>query len=301
MPRDELADLSTFAAVAEARSFTRAAGRLGMSQSALSHAVRRLETRLGVRLLTRTSRSVAPTEAGDRLLASLQPALDQIDSGLEAVTALRSSPAGTLRISSADHAAETLLWPALRNLLRRFPDVKVEVVVDNNLVDIVAERFDAGVRLGAHIHQDMIAVPIGPDERLVVVGAPAYLNARPAPTTPDDLADHACIGRRASGSGGASPWRFVRNGQPMQVRVSGQLAFNRPEMIIDAALEGFGLACLLESQVRSHLEAGRLATVLDDWSPVVPGYHLYYPSRRHHPPAFQLLVEALRYRAGPSE
>lgn len=296
MPRDELADLSTFAAVAEARSFTRAAGRLGMSQSALSHAVRRLEARLGVRLLTRTSRSVSPTEAGERLLGSLRPALDQIDSGLEAVTALRSSPAGSLRITSADHAAETLLWPAIRDLLRRFPEVKVEVTVDNGLVDIVAERFDAGVRLGANIDRDMIAVPIGPEERVVVVGSPAYLDGRAAPITPDDLADHACITRRMPSLDGPAPWRFVRDGRPVQVRVAGPLALNRPEMIIQAAVDGFGLASALESQVREHLGDGRLREVLQDWSPTIPGYHLYYPSRRHHPPAFQLLVDQLRYR-----
>lgn len=299
MVRDELADLSTFAAVAEARSFTRAAGRLGMSQSALSHAVRRLESRLGVRLLTRTSRAVAPTEAGERLLDSLRPALAQIDGGLEAVTALRSSPAGTLRITSADHVAETRLWPALRVFLRRFPEVKVDVTVDNALVDVVADRFDAGVRLGANIDRDMIAVPIGPEERQVVVGSPDYLAKHRAPASPDDLSSHACITRRMPATDGPSRWRFVRNGQPVQVRVSGQLAFNRPEMIIEAALDGFGLACVLESQVSAPLADGRLVAVLEDWSFTTPGYHLYYPSRRHHPPAFQLLIDHLRYSKTP--
>jgi DNA-binding transcriptional LysR family regulator len=297
MLKDELPDLATFAAIAELGSFTRAAARLGMSQSALSHAVRRLEARLGVRLLTRTTRSVAPTAAGERLLASLRPALDQIGGGLEAIADLRETPSGSIRITSADHVAETILWPGLRGLLQRYPDVQVEVQVDNGLADIVAERFDAGVRLGANIDKDMVAVPIGPAERLVVVGSPAYLERHPAPRALDDLTRHDCIGRRMPSLGGLSAWTFVAQGRAQRVRTSGRLTFDRPEMILQAALDGFGLAYVLESQARPHLESGRLLACLSEWCPSFPGYHLYYPSRRHHSTAFQLLVDALRYRA----
>lgn len=293
---DELGSLAAFAAVAEARSFTRAAGRLGTSQSALSHKIRRLEGRLGIRLLTRTTRSVALTDAGSRLLETLAPALDDIKERLVALTGSETSPAGAVRISSADHAAETILWPALRTLLPRFPGISVEVNVDNGLVDIVADRFDAGIRLGGNLARDMIAVPIGPPERLTVVGSPDYLSANPAPINPADLRTHRCINRHLPTLGGLAPWEFSKNGSQERVRVTGQLAFNRPELIIEAALEGFGLACILASQVKPLVAEGRLISVLDDWCPEFPGYHLYYPSRRQHTLAFEIVRDALRYQ-----
>ncbi|WP_136685729.1 LysR family transcriptional regulator [Falsirhodobacter xinxiangensis] len=293
--KNELPDLATFAAVAEARSFTRAAGQLGMSQSALSHAIRRLEERMGVRLLTRSTRSIAPTEAGEHLLATLRPALDRIEGQVNALTTHRDQPAGTIRISSADHAAETILWPALQRFLSEYPGVTVEVQVENGFVDIVAERFDAGIRLGANVAKDMIAVPIGPPERLVVVASPAYLYRHPAPSAPRELVDHLCIDRTYPSRGGVSTWTFQKNGIEEKLRVNGRLVFNRPEMIVDAALAGFGIAYLLESQVQSHIDSGRLVKVLRDWCPSLPGYHLYYGSRRQHAAAFKLLVNALRF------
>lgn len=296
MFRDELGSLAAFVAVADAQSFTRAAGQMGVSQSALSHKIRRLEARLGVRLLTRTTRSVSLTEAGATLALTLRPALDSIDMQLGALVDGGDKPAGNLRISSADHAAETILWPALQRLLPQYPSINVEVVVDNELVDIVAQRFDAGIRLGKNLDKDMIAVPIGPPERQVIVGSAGYLAANPAPVRPEDLSTHRCISRRMPTLGGFSPWPFSKGGQQQKIRVSGQLAMNRPEMILEAAIAGFGLACLLESQAISAIRAGFLVAVLEDWCPSFPGYHLYYPNRRQNVPAFQVLVEALRYR-----
>ncbi|GFM53971.1 LysR family transcriptional regulator [Pseudomonas cichorii] len=299
MFHDEMGSLMAFAAVAEECSFTRAAGRLGTSQSALSHKIRRLEARLGVRLLTRTTRSVSPTHAGERLLETLKPALADITAQLKSLTDVRDKPAGTIRITTADHVAETILWPALNRLLPQYPDIEVEVTVDNGFVDIVAERYDAGIRLGKNVSKDMIAIPIGPMERCVIVGSPEYLAGHPVPTHPDQLASHQCINRRFPSLGGMAAWQFEKEGRQTQIRVSGQVAFNRPEMILEAALAGFGLASLLDSQVIRHVEAGRLVRVLDDWCPEFPGYHLYYPSRRQNTPAFQLLVEALRYGKDP--
>jgi DNA-binding transcriptional LysR family regulator len=296
--REELGDLAAFMAVAEARSFTKAAGRLGTSQSALSHTVRRLETRLGLRLLTRTTRSVAPTEAGDRLLETLQPAFEEIDARLSALTELREKPAGNIRITTGEHAARTILWPALEPLLREYPDINVDMSFDQGLTDIVSERFDAGVRLGEQVAQDMIAVRIGPEVRMSVVAAPSYLADHPAPLTPHDLTDHRCINLRLPTLGGLYAWEFEKDGREVKARVNGQLAFNDAQMIITAATAGFGLACLLEGQTTAHVNDGRLVRVLEDWSPPFPGYHLYYPSRRQPTPAFALLVEALRYR-GP--
>jgi DNA-binding transcriptional LysR family regulator len=296
--REELGDLAAFMAVAEARSFTKAAGRLGTSQSALSHTVRRLETRLGLRLLTRTTRSVAPTEAGERLLETLQPAFEEIDARLSALTELREKPAGNIRITTGEHAARTILWPALEPLLREYPDINVDMSFDQGLTDIVSERFDAGVRLGEQVAQDMIAVRIGPEVRMSVVAAPSYLADHPAPLTPHDLTDHRCINLRLPTLGGLYAWEFEKDGREVKARVNGQLAFNDAQMIITAATAGFGLACLLEGQTTAHVNDGRLVRVLEDWSPPFPGYHLYYPSRRQPTPAFALLVEALRYR-GP--
>jgi DNA-binding transcriptional LysR family regulator len=298
MRREELSDLAAFLAVAQDRSFTRAAAKLGTSQSALSHTVRRLEARLGLRLLTRTTRSVAPTEAGERLLETLGPALDDIEAKLDALGALRTRPAGTVRITTTEHAAEMILWPALQRFLPDYPDIKVELSVDNGFTDIVAERFDAGVRLGEQVAKDMIAVRVGPLERFVAVGAPSYFATRKPPRTPQELADHACINLRLPTSGGLYAWEFEKDGRPLRVRVEGQLAFNSTRLLLSGALAGFGIAYLPEDYVRSHIEEGRLVVVLGDWCPPFPGYHLYYPSRRQLSPAFALVVEALRYR-GP--
>lgn len=296
MRREELVDLNAFLTVAEERSFTRAAGRLNTSQSALSHTIRRLETRLGVRLLNRTTRSVAPTEAGERLIGTLRPALDGIGAELTALSALREKPAGTIRITTAEHAAKTILWPALERLLPDYPDIVVELFLDMGLTDIVTEQFDAGVRMGEQIAKDMIAVPIGPELRLIVVGAPSYLARHAAPRTPQDLADHACINLRLPTRGGLYAWEFEKDGRALNVRVEGPLIFNDLSMILQAALAGFGLAFQMEDDVAQHVADGRLVQVLDDWCPPFPGYHLYYSSRRQPTPAFTLLVERLRYR-----
>ena len=300
MRRDELGDLAAFLAVAEERSFTRAAARLGTSQSALSHTVRRLEARLGLRLLTRTTRSVAPTEAGERLLETLRPAFDEIDARLAALSELRDKPAGTIRITTGQHAAETILWPALLRLLPHYPDVRVELSVDQALTDIVAERYDAGVRLGEQVARDMIAVRIGPDIRMAVVGAPAYFATRPKPKTPHDLTHHTCINLRFPTLGGLYAWEFEKVGRALNVRVDGPLVFNVMPMILKAATDGFGLAFVLEDQAAPLIADGRLLRVLADWCPPFPGYHLYYPSRRQLTPAFALLVESLRYRGSRS-
>ena len=296
MPRADINDLLAFLAVARECSFTRAAARLGVSQSALSHTVRGLEARLGVRLLTRTTRSVAPTEAGERLLRTIGPAFDEIEGGLAALGELREKPAGTVRITTGEHAAEAVLWPALARLLPNYPDIKVELTIDHGLTDIVAGRYDAGVRLGEQVAKDMVAVRIGPDMRMAVVGTPSYFAERARPKTPQDLTSHKCINLWLSTYGGLYAWEFERDGRELKVRVEGRLVFNTTTMILKAALDGFGLACLLEDRVQAHLADGRLVRVLADWCPPFPGYHLYYPSRRQPTAAFALLVEALRHR-----
>jgi DNA-binding transcriptional LysR family regulator len=296
MPRQTLDDLLAFRAVARERSFTRAAARAGVSPSALSHTVRALEERLGVRLLTRTTRSVAPTQAGERLLAAIDPHFDAIEEGLAALSELRDKPAGALRITAGEHAAETILWPALARLLPDYPDIEVEISVDAGLTDIVAGRFDAGIRLGEQVAKDMIAMPVGPEMRMACVGAPAYLARAGTPATPQDLAAHACINLRFATSGGLYAWEFEQAGRALNVRVEGQLAFNSSRLVRRAAIAGFGLGFLPEDEVAGDIAAGRLARVLGDWTPPFPGYHLYYPSRRQHSPAFALLLEALRYR-----
>lgn len=296
MKREELVDLNAFLSVAEERSFTRAAAKLGTSQSALSYTVRRLETRLGVRLLSRTTRHVVPTEAGERLLRTLRPALDEIGAELASLSELREKPAGTIRITTGDHAAETILWPALERLLPDYPDIKVELSFDQGLTDIVAERFDAGVRLGEQVAKDMIAVRISPDMCMAVVGAPSYFVRRPQPQTPQDLAEHSCINLRLPTLGGLYAWELGKDGRELKVRVEGQLAFNNVPMVLKAAMGGFGLACVLEDQVATRLANGSLVRVLADWCEPFAGYHLYYPSRRQESPAFSLLIEALRYR-----
>jgi len=298
MSRANVNDLLAFLAVARERSFTRAAAKLGVSQSALSHTIRGLEARLGLRLLTRTTRSVAPTEAGERLLRTVGPRLDEIDAELAALSALREKPAGTIRITTGEHPAHTILWPALAKLLPDYPDIAVEVVIDLGLTDIVAERYDAGIRTGEQVAKDMIAVRIGPDMRMAVVGALAYLARRPAPRTPEELTDHACINLRLPTHGGLYAWEFEQAGRAVKVRVDGPLVFNNIALRLHAALAGFGLAYLPEDEAAPYLADGRLLRVLDDWCPPFAGYHLYYPSRRQPTPAFALLVEALRYRDG---
>jgi DNA-binding transcriptional LysR family regulator len=296
MDRDNASDLLVFLAVARERSFTRAAARLGVSQSALSQTIRGLEQRLGVRLLNRTTRSVAPTQAGERLLHSFGPKFEEMDAELAALSVLREKPAGTIRITATEHAADAILMPALGKILPKYPDIKVEVVVDYGLSNIVAERYDAGIRPGELVAKDMIAVRIGPDLRMAVVGAPSYFAAHKKPKVPQDLTGHNCINLRLPTHGGLYAWEFEKNGRALNVRVDGQLVFNGAGALLNAALGGFGLAYLTEGQVRSHLAQGRLVRVLADWCPPFSGYHLYYPSRRQPSPAFSLLVDALRYQ-----
>ncbi|RUN78308.1 LysR family transcriptional regulator [Sphingomonas sp. TF3] len=296
MQREELGDLAVFLAVAEARSFTRAAATLGTSQSAISQIVRRLETRMGVKLLTRNTRNVAPTEAGEQLVQTLRPAFDDIDARLSALSALRERPSGTVRITSSRHAAETILWPAVRRLLLDYPDVKVEISVDSHLTDIIGDRFDAGVRLGEQIAKDMIAVRIGGDLRMAVVAAPAYFAAQGIPKTPQALTQHRCINIRLPTQGGLYAWEFGRDGRDLNVRVDGPLILNDVAMILDAAVDGVGLACVMEDQAEAYMKSGRLVRILEDWCPPFSGYHLYYPDRRQLPPAFAILIAALRHR-----
>ncbi|MGH6684611.1 MAG: LysR family transcriptional regulator [Pseudolabrys sp.] len=296
MAREDVRDLVAFLAVGRERSFTKAAVQLGVSQSALSHTIRGLEARLGIRLLTRTTRSVAPTEAGERLLQSLGPRFDEIDAELAAVSELREKPAGTIRLTATEYAADTILVPKLAKLLRVYPDIRVEIVTDYGLTDIVTQRFDAGVRSGEQVAKDMIAVRIAPDMRMAVAGAPSYFKKRPAPKRPQDLIEHNCINLRLPTHGGVYAWEFEKNGRELKVRVEGQMTFNAAAQMLNAAVAGLGLAYVPEGLVQPHLVKGRLKRVLEDWCPPFPGYHLYYPSRRQSSAAFALLVEALRHR-----
>jgi DNA-binding transcriptional LysR family regulator len=296
MKRDELGDLVGFLTVAEERSFTRAAARLGTSQSSLSHTIRRLEERMGIRLLTRTTRNVAPTEAGEQLVETLRPAFNDIQTRLVSMSAQRQKPAGNIRITSSRHATETILMPAAMRLMIAHPDIKVEISVEQKLTDLVAERYDAGVRLGEQVEKDMIAVRIGPELRMAVVGSPAYFAQHPKPATPHDLTQHVCINLRLPTLGGLYAWEFEKNGRPVNVRVDGQFTCNDVPMIVHAALNGLGLACLPDDQFKNLIGEGSLVRVLQDWCPPFPGYHLYYPSRRQSSRAFELLVESLRYR-----
>ncbi len=296
MQRENFNDILAFLAVARERSFTKAAAQLGVSQSALSHAISALEARLGLRLLTRTTRSVSPTEAGERLVLTVAPRFEEIEAEMEALTELREKPAGTIRITATDYVADTILWPKLTKFLRDYPDIKVEITVEYGLTDIVAQRYDAGVRSGEQVARDMIAVRIGPDIRMAVVGAPSYFAKRSLPKKPQDLTNHKCINLRLATYGGLYAWEFERGGRELKVRVDGQLVFNGTAQMLNAALAGFGLAYLPEELARPHLTRGHLKRVLEDWCPPFPGYHLYYPSRRHSSPAFSLLVDALRYR-----
>lgn len=296
MPRHELNDLLAFVSVARERSFTRAAPKLGVSQSALSHTISGLEERLGLRLLTRTTRSVAPTQAGDRLYQSVGPRFAEIEAEVASLSELRDKPAGTVRITAGEHAAITVLWPAFAKVLPRYPDIKVELTVDYGLTDIVAERYDAGVRLGERVAKDMIAVRIGPDLRMAVVGSRSYFESRKRPQAPRDLTAHDCINLRLPTHGGLYTWEFEKNKREVKVHVDGQLVFNNITLRLNAALAGLGLAFLPEDLVQADISAGRLVRVLADWCPPFAGYHLYYPSRRQSSPAFALLVAALRNR-----
>ncbi|RVT92764.1 LysR family transcriptional regulator [Sphingomonas crocodyli] len=296
MRRDDLVDLNAFLTVAEERSFTRAAARLGTSQSSLSHTIRRLEARLDVRLLTRTTRSVMPTQAGERLIATLRPAFADIAGELANLTELARKPSGTIRITASPGPARTILWPVLERFLPDYPDVHVEISADIGLVDIVADRFDAGVRFGDQVAKDMIAVRIGPDVSMAAVASPAYIARHSRPRTPYELSDHNCINLRLRTAGGLYAWEFGQAGREFRVRVAGQLTFNHEEQILTAARAGFGIAYLPEDHMAPDLASGTLIRMLEDWSPPFSGYHLYYPSRRQLTPAFALLVEALRWR-----
>jgi DNA-binding transcriptional LysR family regulator len=297
MKRDDLYDLAAFAVVAELGSFTRAAAELAMSQSALSHAIKALEERLGVRLLSRTTRSVSTTEAGHTLLRSLRPALEDIASGVDAVGALRGKPSGAVRITATKHAVSSVVMPAMPSFLASHPDIRVDMIVDDNLTDIVADRMDAGIRFGDIIEKDMIAVRIGPDIRMAVVGSPSYFADRPAPLTPHELSSHRCINYRHIRSGGLYAWDFEEEGRPFKVRVEGPLIFNNADLLREAALAGLGLAFVYENEVLADIKAKRLTRTLDKWCPTFPGYYLYHPSRRQTPPALAALIAALRYRA----
>ncbi|MBV9111429.1 MAG: LysR family transcriptional regulator [Hyphomicrobiales bacterium] len=298
MQRGNLDDLLVFFAVGHERSFTKAAAKLGVSQSALSHTIRALEARLGVRLLTRTTRSVSPTEAGERLLLTIGPRFEEIASELRAIRELRDKPAGTIRITATEYAADTILLPKLTKFLRTYPDIKVEIVIDYGLTDIVAQRYDAGVRSGEQVAKDMIAVRIAPDMRMAVVGAPSYFKARAEPKKPQDLVDHNCIMLRLPTYGGLYAWEFEKNGRELRVRVDGQLTYNTTAQMLNAALAGLGLAYVPEGLARCHFAKKRLRRVLEEWCPPYSGYHLYYPSRRQPSAAFALLVDALRHRQG---
>lgn len=296
MAHENFNDLLAFLAVAKERNFTRAAAKRGVSQSALSHTIRGLEERLGIRLLTRTTRSVSPTEAGERLLLTVGPHFEEIETELAALSELREKPAGIIRITTGEHAVDSVLWPVLTKFLPNYPDIKVEIVVDYGMTDIVAERYDAGIRLGEQLAKDMIAVRVGPDMRMAATASPGYFAARPRPLTPQDLTGHNCINLRFPTYGGLYAWEFEKDGREVKVRVEGQLVFNAPNQAINASLADLGISFLPEDLASPYLATGRLVRVLEDWCPPFSGYHLYYPSRRQTSPAFALLAEALRYR-----
>jgi DNA-binding transcriptional LysR family regulator len=294
--RIDFNSLSSFIVVARERSFTRAAAQLGVTQSALSHSMRALEERMGVRLLARTTRGASPTEAGERLLLSLAPHYESIEAELAAISELREKPSGTIRITTHDHAASTILWPKLSKLLPEYPDIRLEIDIGYGLIDIVAERFDAGVRIGDQIAKDMVAVRISPDFKMAVAASPAYFVNRPKPLTPQDLTSHNCGNLRMATHGGLYAWEFLQDGRILNVQVPGQIVFNTSTQLLNAALEGYALTYAPEDVIQPYVEAGRLVRVLDEWCPTFPGYHLYYPSRRQSLPAFALVVEALKLR-----
>ncbi len=294
MRRENLSDLLAFLAVARDQSFTKAAAKLGVSRSALSHTLRGLEARLGLRLLSRTTRSVSATAAGERLVEVVGHRIEEIEAELEALSEIREKPAGTIRITATEYAANSVLFPKLAKLLPQYPDIRVEIIVDYGLTDIVAQRYDAGVRWGEQVAKDMIAVRIGPDLRMAVVGTPSYFATRSPPKKPQDLTDHNCINLRLPSHGGLYAWEFEKGKRKLNVHVDGQLVLNSAPQMLNAALAGFGLACVPEGMIEPHLATGHLRRVLEDWCYPSSGYHLYYPSRRHSSPAFALVVDALR-------
>jgi DNA-binding transcriptional LysR family regulator len=296
MPKQDFNDLLWFLAVARERSFTKAAAKLGIAQSTLSHTIKRLEAAMGIRLLTRTTRSVGLTEAGGRLLQSLAPRVEEIERDIDSLMALRDKPSGSIKITLSDHALYSVVWPKLRPVLKSYPDLKVEFSLDTTFRNIVEERFDAGVRLGESVEKDMIAVRIGPDWRLVAVASPDYLAAHSKPGHPKDLVGHNCINTRQGAAGGLYAWEFAKNGPELRVRVDGQLTFNNSYAMIDAALSGYGIAYIPENLAEQHIASGSLVQVLADWSPKFDGYYLYYPSARQNSPAFKVIVDALRHR-----
>ncbi|MDF5722211.1 MAG: LysR family transcriptional regulator [Rhizonema sp. PD37] len=293
MPKNDISDILAFLAVAKEQSFTKAAAKLGVSPSALSHTIRGLEERLGLQLLNRTTRSVSPTEVGERLICNVGPRFNEIEAELSALSELRSKPAGTIRITAGEHAANMVLWPALEKFLPEYPDIKVEIVVDYGFIDIVAGRYDAGVRAGENIAKDMVAMRIGPDMRVAVVGAPSYFKKYPRPKKPQDLTAHTCINLRLPTHDNIYSWEFEKGDRELKVRVEGQLVFNNLALRLNAALSGLGLAYLPEDQVQPYISEGSLIRVLTDWCPPFLGYHLYYPSHKQHSPAFALLIKAL--------
>ncbi|RAH96769.1 LysR family transcriptional regulator [Acuticoccus sediminis] len=295
MLRENVADLMSFIVVAREGSFTRAAAQIGVSQSALSHSMRGLEERLGIRLLTRTTRKVTPTPEGERVLKRIAPRLAEIEEELAVLIDMKDRPAGTFRITATDYAADTVIWPKLAPVLKNYPDLKVEIVSEYGLTDIVGQKFDAGVRLGEQVDDGMIAVRVGPDFRMLVVGAPSYFQGRERPVVPQDLTDHVCINLRLPTHGGLYAWEFEKDERELRVRVDGQLTFNAIGPVVNAALAGYGLGYAPESLVERHIEEGRLVPVLEDWSPPFPGYYLYYPHRRQSSPAFAVIVDALRH------
>ena len=297
MQREDMKDLLWFLAVANERSFTKAAAKLGTSQSTLSHTIKQMEERLGVRLLTRTTRSVAPTEAGERLFQSLAPRIEEIEADIASLVAFRDTPSGTVRLTLSDHALQTTVWPKLEPVLKNFPDVRLELYSDNGMRNIVEERFDAGVRLGESIDKDMIAVPIGGDWRMVVIASPAYLSQNPAPGTPQDLITHNCINMRQTTFGGLYAWEFEKDGREIRVRVEGQLTFNTSIAMIDAAIAGYGVAFVPDDLLGDHVAQGRLTLLLEEWCPRFAGYHLYYPSRRQMSAALRVVIDALRHKS----
>jgi DNA-binding transcriptional LysR family regulator len=300
VPKQDFNDLLWFLAVARERSFTKAAAKLGIAQSTLSHTIKRLEAQMGIRLLTRTTRSVGLTEAGERLRQSLAPRIDEIEADIAALTAFRDKPSGSIKITLSDHALASVVWPKLQAVLKAYPDINLELSLDTGFRNIVEDGFDAGIRLGESVEKDMIAVRIGPDWRLVAVASPGYFAEHSKPNHPKDLVRHCCINRRQITAGGLYAWEFAKDGQELRVRVNGQLTFNNSNAMIDAALNGYGIAYLPENIVADHIKSGDLVLVLDEWSPMFDGYYIYYPSRRQNSPAFQVIVDALRHRGGRS-
>ncbi|HHW33655.1 MAG TPA: LysR family transcriptional regulator [Paracoccus solventivorans] len=296
MEKIDFNQLTWFRITAEERNFTRAAARIGVAQSTLSHAIKQLETRMGIRLLTRTTRNVSTTPEGERLLQTITPRLAEIEEEIAALTALRDKPSGRVRLTLSDHALHSVVWPKLKPVLRDYPEISVELILDSSFRNIVEEGFDAGVRLGESVEKDMIAVRIGPDWRLVAVASPDYLAAHGTPQHPRDLVRHICINMRHESAGGLYAWEFERDGQELRVRVDGQLAFNNSYAMIDAAVSGYGIAYVPEDIVATRIASGALVQLLDDWSPFFDGYFLYYPSRRQNLPAFRVIVEALKHR-----